>query len=151
MIVTPLDSASLPAYAARVRAVAGDAQRQWGRMRAAEMLAHLAHCVALPLGDVSVPDQSNWLTRSALVKWFFYGPIAWPKGARSAPIFFPAQSGELEAERGRVLAAMERFVAAAERAPEQLAPSPFCGPLTLAYYRRIHGKHLDHHLRQFGV
>ena len=69
-----------------------------------------------------------------------------------APAEFDAPSvGELAAERVNLSACVGRFLAAAEATPERIGVSPLFGPMPLSYWRRIHGKHIAHHLRQFGL
>ena len=57
----------------------------------------------------------------------------------------------LPEERERLLAAMGRFVKAAERDPDRRSLNPLFGWLSLSTWTRFHARHLDHHLRQFGV
>lgn len=60
----------------------------------------------------------------------------------------PAVRSSLEAERGRCLALIERFVARPLDGPWPV-DSAF-GAVTGTYTSRLQAKHLDHHFKQFG-
>ena len=47
--------------------------------------------------------------------------------------------------------AMEQFVDALDGEPDRIAVHPAFGDLTLRKWAKLHGKHFDHHLRQFGA
>lgn len=146
-----LDSSTIGAFETRAAAITGDQQRQWGTMSAAAMFAHLTRAIELSLGEVEVPDRSNAITRS-IGKWFvFESPIPWARGLKAPEVFFPGSTGELDRERTRYIEALRRFVAAADANPQRLVHSEFFGPMTLAYWRRVNGRHIDHHMRQFNA
>jgi len=120
-------------------------------MDLAKTFSHLCRSVEVSLGAVEVKDQSNFLSRTVL-KWLVFQVLPWPKGKIKAPSdSFVEDVGNTEQERQALLDALGRFVETAEREPERKATFFIFGPVPLRYWRRIHGKHLDHHLRQFGA
>ncbi len=135
-----------------MRGITRETERLWGEMDAAMMFRHLRFNFDLSLGKEKGKDISNVLTRTVL-KWLFFHVFTnWPKGKLKAPpYFFPELDGEFEEERRMLEAAMEEFCAAVAEEPERIAPTPLLGRVKLDYWRRIHGIHCDHHLRQFGV
>ncbi len=146
-----LDSTTIATFEARARRIAGNAQRQWGTMTAPAMFAHLTRAIELSLGEVEVPDRSNWLTRS-LLRWLvFDSPIPWMRGMKAPAVFFPDTGDDLDRERERFIEALRRFVAAAKASPTRKVASEFFGPMTLAYWGKVNGRHIDHHMRQFGA
>ncbi len=146
-----LDRGTLPDFEARASRITSDSQRLWGTMTAAAMFAHLTRSIELSLGEVEVPDRSNFLTRT-LLRWFvFDSPIPWMRGIKAPAVFFPAPKEELDRERARYVEALRRFVAAAEATPGRKVHSEAFGPMTLAYWGKANGRHLDHHMRQFGA
>lgn len=146
------ERASLPAYRARIMSLRPNSERRWGKMDATEMMAHLRRSLELSLNEIEgIEDKSNLFTRTVM-RWLAFHVLPWPKGKlKSPPMFFPEFHETFETEREKLLEAMERFIDELEADPEQTGLSPFFGPVTLHYYRRMHGKHMDHHLRQFGV
>lgn len=152
MPVVLLTRESLPRYRERIARITADTPRQWGTMDARRMMAHLTRSIELSLGEQKAPDNSTLLSRT-LLRWLFFHVLTnWPKGKIKAPEYFsPEPEGDFAAEQARLLEALERFVAAAEAQPQRREVSELLGPTTLATWRRVHGVHMDHHLRQFGA
>ena len=75
-------------------------------------------------------------------------PDPFKRDLPTAASFIPEAGLDFEAERARLRGLVERF-----RGPEALAgrPHPFFGPLAPEEWSALMSKHLDHHLRQFGV
>lgn len=151
MPVRKLDRANLSGFLERLCAIRADTQPRWGRLTPAALMAHLRYSVEVSLGERDARDESNWFTRTVGRVVFFHWFTRWPRGVLKAkPGWTPLPRDDFETERHALVAAVERFVAAAEREPDRVTISPLLGPLTLAYWRRIHGVHFAHHLRQFG-
>lgn len=146
-----LDRETAAAYAGRFEALSPEAAPQWGTMSPVQMVAHLRRTVEISLGEHAVPDQSNVLTRT-LGRWIaFHLMPRWPGGVIKAPAGYSAEpGGDLDAERWALRDAIDRFTDAAEREPNRTALSPLFGPMPLRYWRRVHGMHFEHHLRQFN-
>jgi hypothetical protein len=74
------------------------------------------------------------------------------RNSPSSPELFPADSTkcEFKTERSRLIAAIESF---ASQGPAGCCrhPHPFFGPLNPEQWAILMYKHIDHHLRQFGV
>lgn len=150
MKVIPFTRDSAHHYFERLRKVHHDRPPLWGTMQPPAMMAHLRRSIELSLGEYPVENQSNFITRSALLRWIAFGPIPFPKGARAPVYFHPSTLEDFESERSSLLAALERFLDAHEKDPDRREVSQIFGPMPLRYWSRIHGKHMDHHLRQFG-
>lgn len=146
-----LNEANLAGFTKRVRELSPQSQRQWGKMDALSMQSHLRCAIDTSLGRVVAPDQSTIFARTVGC-WLVFHVVPWPKGKIKAPeILFPAPEGDFESERGKLLGAMAEFIAAAGKEPQRKALHPIFGHKTLSYWALMHGKHFDHHLRQFGV
>ena len=137
----------------RVERISPASVRLWGTMDAPRMLAHLTRSIEVSLGEYPARDESNFFTRTVMRWVAFHLMRRWPRGRLKSPDYFtpPATAGGLDAERSRFLAALDRFMAAAESEPGRRGFSPLFGSHPLGYWRRIHGMHIDHHLCQFGV
>lgn len=147
-----LNAATVEGFCSRVAKVSSDAQRQWGKMSAAQMLRHMDFTVQLSLGEATAPDLSLPVLRHLIHFFAFVVFTRWPKGMVKAPRFlFPEPEGDLAAERESLMRNLRRFAEALERNPSKKALNPLQGQITLRRWSRIHGLHLDHHLRQFGV
>lgn len=141
------ESAELLQRIARVR---GDAKPQWGKMNAGQMLAHCQVALEVALGDVVL--KRNWIgiLFGRMAKKSLMKPEPFGRGLPTAPQFVVRDERDVERERARLAALVRRL---AEGGPAALtkAEHPFFGPLTSEEWSRLQWKHLDHHLRQFGV
>lgn len=152
MKALPLTGKAFGSYAARLNQLTLDSARQWGSMNVVEMLNHLRHLVEVSLDQRTMADFSNVITRTRLVRWLIIDALPWPKGKIKAPVkMIDEDLGTLEVERDKLFAAMKLFAAAEDADSRRQVRSPFLGPIALKDWSRLHGKHLDHHLRQFGV
>lgn len=136
----------------RIQGIENDAQRQWGTMGPEKLIRHVTYLIEISLGEkhaekifVPVPSILLWYVFFA---WF----TQWPKGKFQAPpSFLPPEEGNLEDARAACMTAIERFVDQLELTPGQRGYSPLLGNIPLTKWARVHGIHLDHHLRQYGL
>jgi Protein of unknown function (DUF1569) len=131
-----------------------ESERQWGSMAVAQTLAHCTSGIEMAMGVIHVkraPFPASLL--GLLIKPLVFRddrPIR--RNSPSAPELFPADSTKCEfiSERSRLIAAIESF---ASQGPGGCSryPHPFFGPLNPQQWAILTYKHVDHHLRQFGV
>jgi hypothetical protein len=80
-------------------------------------------------------------------------PMKWPHGIRTLPEVEQGCGGttptEFERDRAALLALMARFSLSTEA--ERQATHPIFGGMNTALWGAWGYRHLDHHLRQFGV
>ncbi len=135
----------------RLARLQADTPRQWGTMHASQAVEHCARGVELALGDRRPPRKA--------VSWIL-GPLLKPvvlgteqPMRRSTPTvegLIVEEGGELETCRTRLCNLIDRF-AAAGPAGCTSHPHSFFGKLKPQEWAILMYKHLDHHLRQFGV
>jgi hypothetical protein len=135
----------------RIARLLPDSQRHWGKMNAPQAVAHCSMGLELALGDLRPP-------RALLGR--IIGSIIKPRVLRNdEPLRrnSPTVEGlmvqderDLAKERARLCGLIDRF-AAAGPASCTTHPHSFFGPLTPEEWAILMYKHLDHHLRQFGV
>lgn len=136
----------------RIRRITDASQRQWGALTPVQLLRHLTFMFELSLGEreekkvfLPMPRTLFWLV---FFNWF----TNWPKAKIKAPDqFLPEPEGDLEAERDACIAGLRRFVAQVHANPEQTAFNPLLGDIPLRKWARLHGVHMNHHFRQYGV
>lgn len=147
-----LSAENLPEFRRRIESVRQDSKRQFGSLEPVQMLAHLTRSIEASLGDHPVKDGSSFFSRHIMRRLAFETSMPWPKGKIKAPeMFFPPNPGTLDAERTRLLAALNRFVKEASANPDRTTRHPFFGNFTMRYWQRAHGKHFNHHFAQFGA
>jgi hypothetical protein len=133
---------------ARFEKLTPDGKPTWGSMTAAQMLAHLADPLKTALGSKTVAVtpgvMSNPIVRTLIIYW-----LPWPKGAPTAPEFIHAHEEPFEYNLSAFRGTLEQFVASGQDA--RLEPHPAFGQLSGKAWGRLVYRHLDHHLRQFGI
>ena len=119
----------------------------WGQLTAPRMVCHLSDQLRVALGDLPSKDRSNLLTRSLLrllvVHTSFEPP---PAKIKTAPEMLTTQPTSWEEDCGHFESLVQRLAASG-----RLAAHPTFGPLSTEEWGRLSWKHIDHHLRQFGV
>jgi hypothetical protein len=146
-------SADVEAFQRRFESLRPDAPALWGSLDAHHMLCHVADVMEQALGERPAPDQSTFFLRHVVRFLLLHVMPRMPKGAPTSRAFLAETGGsvptDFESDRRRVLLAMERCVARPESKP--FLPHPAFGALSHAERAILTGKHLDHHLRQFGL
>lgn len=144
---TLLDDAVWEASLERIERLAPDTRPRWGRMSVAQMLAHCAEVQEVMNGKPL--EGTPWLLRLAgpLIKRAVLSRRPYPKGVRTHPQYLQTSEKRFEPEKRRLLAALSEFRAS----DAQGARHPLFGPLSAEEAGWGAFKHLDHHLRQFGV
>lgn len=126
-------------------------QRQWGKMNVTQMLAHCSRSMEMASGEFRPPRVFIGRILGPIIK-----PIALREGEpmrRNSPTAKELVIGEamdFEPERSRLQSLIDRFVATGPAGCTS-HPHAFFGPLTPYEWSTLMYKHLDHHLRQFGV
>ena len=136
---------------ARIAQLRPDSQRQWGKMDAAQALAHCSLSVGWACGDTR-PER---LFLGRIIGGFIRPKVMGDdeplrRNSPSAPSLVITDARELSAEQARLAALLDRFVAAGP-AGCTTHPHSFFGRLTPNEWAILMYKHLDHHLRQFSV
>jgi len=147
---TLFDPAHRDAIQSRVMALRPGSPRLWGKMNPAQMLCHCA--IALETGTGDRPMKQK-LFGKLLMPFFrssILGEKPFSRNSPTDPTFVVADEREFAAERERLLTLIERFSRnGTEHAGRQV--HAFFGKMTGQEWGELMHKHLDHHLRQFGV
>lgn len=131
----------------RLGHVQADAQPRWGSMSAAQMMAHCAEVQEVMNGKPL--EASPWFIRllAPLIRRAVVGDRPYPRDSRTHPQYVQTDEKEFEAEKQRLLHALDEFRAAQGRTLRHaLFGDMDEDELGWACY-----KHIDHHLTQFGV
>jgi hypothetical protein len=146
-----LTSQNLGHFELRLSKLSETTPRIWGSMTAHEMFNHCTQLLEIATGERTLPDFSNLFTRSPLGRWLMIA-LPWPKGKINPPArMLDDELAPFADERQRLVDTMRRFAVILKSDPHRLVQSPIAGSVTLAFMSKMQGKHLDHHLRQFGV
>lgn len=133
----------------RIEALTPDAQPVWGRMTVGQMLAHCVEAMRNALGETA--QKRQWIG-------YLIGPLlrasylsARPFRSKQVRTPFPVTETKVFAtEKARLLQHLQRLHGQGASLC-QGAYHPIFGELTPEEWALAQYKHLDHHLRQFGV
>lgn len=119
-----------------------------GTLTAPRMLCHIADQIAVALGDITGTRQDTLVMRT-LAKWFvLYAPASIPFGkVNTVPEMLTTQPTDWESDIARFEALVTRFTTSIKH----VAPHAAFGQLSHREWGILAAKHIDHHLRQFGV
>jgi hypothetical protein len=134
----------------RLAALTPGHPRRWGRMEPAHLLPHLASGLRMALGERTLEGTPGGGLRGAIWRYLAIHRLPWPEGKiQSPPGAFSTPSLGWERDRELVADLIERFATAP---PETMgAAHPTFGPMKPRDWDVLQYRHLDHHLRQFGV
>jgi hypothetical protein len=140
----PAVRASLESRLARLTPASRPA---WGKMSVGQMLWHVNQAMETALGRVQ-PDPKGAPIPAAVMR-FLVLKMPWTKNAPTNKAFIPDREHEFTTELARCRQLVAEVTA---RAIEHAPPKhPAFGHMTGQQQSQLHAKHLDHHLRQFGV
>ena len=116
-------------------------------MSVGQMLWHVNQAMETALGRVQ-PDPKG-LPIPAPVMRFLVLKMPWTKNAPTNKAFIPTTQHDFDTEIARCRALVTEIAAR----PIESAPPmhPVFGQMTGQQQSQLHAKHLDHHLKQFGV
>lgn len=132
----------------RINTLHPDSQPQWGKMNVAQMLAHLQMPIAIAYGTHQ--PKGSFLLRliGPLFKSKLWDDKPWKQGLPTDPTFLTVGTGkEFEQEKSTLLDLINRFSESAIVGEKH----PIFGKMTKENWSKATWKHVDHHLRQFGV
>ncbi len=135
----------------RISQIRPDSARQWGKMSPAQALEHCSRGVEMALGDKKLPRAMIGRILGWMVKPKVMGndePLR--RNSPTMKELVVQDEGDLGMERTRLCGLIDRF-AAAGPAGCTTHPHSFFGRLTSEEWAILMYKHVDHHLRQFGV
>lgn len=132
----------------RIRNLNAETRQQWGRMNAAQMLAHCRAPMEVALGELQLKKNFfslfGWMLKRSIIS-----DKPFSKNSPTAREYRIVDNRDFEQERKRF---DETFVKLAS-GPEAVKcfDHPFFGKMTTEDWGQLLYKHLDHHLTQFGL
>ena len=160
---TLFDPSTRDAIHARVEGLDAEQAPHWGKMDARQMVCHVADQLRVALGDIeSRPRPLRFRlgdmevkTSPGLLRFRWYRQVMvhwapWPKARIKAP---PEMFSTTPANWRDDVAALQVLIdRVGDRDPAlEWAVHPWFGPVSGREWGMVCWKHLDYHLRQFGV
>jgi hypothetical protein len=124
---------------------------RWGKMTAGEMVCHLSDSFRVSLGQKRVASTATWFTRS-IYKWAaLWSPFPWPHGVQTPRELDQQIGGTPPVQFAADLAELRHLFELFCTSTEEFRAHASFGYLTRRERMRHAYRHMDHHLRQFGV
>jgi len=147
-----LDQSTASQFIERLCQLEFDSRPLWGKMNAAEMLAHCRQGMELPLGKFEL--RPNFFFKLLFGKWVksvVVGDKPFKINSPTAPEFKIHDKGlDFESEKSAFLSTLSEFTNYSDSILEKRKHGLF-GTMTAYEWRKGQWNHLDHHWRQFGI
>ena len=147
---TIFDEQARQGLLARIDKLTPDCTPRWGKMNAEQMLAHLVEAMKLGTGDIQAKPRKTPFRRWPMQQLIIY-LLPWPKGAPTAKelIRTDSDAGTLAMNREELARLVGVIVSRGNETdwPEH----PAFGKLSRRAWGVLGWRHIDHHLRQFGL
>jgi hypothetical protein len=135
----------------RIGRLTPESPREWGTMTPAQALAHCSLGIEIALGDQKPPRLMVGRILGPVIKRMALGDDApMRRNSPTVPGMVGKDDVDFQEEQMRLIASVNRF---ANDGPERCTTHPhaFFGVMTPQQWAILTYKHVDHHLRQFGV
>ncbi len=132
----------------RIEVVSPESERKWGVMDHSQLLVHLADGVRLCLDGAKSPPAGPF--RFGPLRYFTLHVVKWPEAKIQAPPgAFQRPATTWEEDKATLLSLLDQYMATS---PKNLGTQhPAFGKMKPRDWGVFMYRHLDHHLRQFGV
>lgn len=144
------DATDVTAVISRIDKLTPATPRLWGKMTAPQMMAHCSAALRVANDEVHLPRMFIGHILAPFIRKNFYNEAPFPKNTPTDKSFVISDERDFENEKQRLKEQVNKFYKGGEASVTK-HPHTFFGPLTPQQWSIGMYKHLDHHLRQFGV
>ena len=134
----------------RINSLKADSKPLWGEMNVSQMLAHCTVLLKATVGEIVV--KGNFFMQ--LIGRIFKNKIIYKseikKNTPTSKEFVVNDERNFEEEKNLLISYLKKFPGQSKEIITK-NPHPFFGKLSPEDYDYLQYKHVDHHLRQFGV
>lgn len=134
----------------RINKLSGDSNASWGKMNVSQMLAHTEVPLLLALGEIKIRKTLIGLLLGRYAKKKLLKNEIFKKNLPTVKEFAVKDKKDFELEKINLIKTVEKYTKA-DSVMLSKNKHPFFGYLKPAEWDTLMFKHLDHHLRQFGV
>jgi hypothetical protein len=134
----------------RIEQLSDRSNPRWGKMTAAQMFSHCAEILEVANGKELKNTPFIAKLFKGMIRKMVVGDKPYPKNTRTHPQYLQTEDRDFEAEKKRLLEALDNFVNMDKEQAQQIV-HPLFGKTTIEEKGWSMYKHLNHHLNQFGV
>ena len=132
----------------RLRGLKPDTKPAWGVLTPPRMIQHLAQTVRYSMGRLGdSPDVSNVFLRAIVRPLMLNGIMPILKNLKAPDYPQINKADDLES----LQAVLEEYLGLVQLGEFNPKPHPAFGPIGIDGWAKMHLRHFEHHLRQFGV
>ncbi len=134
----------------RLESLNDNSESLWGKMNVSQMLAHCCEPLKIALGiETSIKEPYIKKLILSLFKHKLYDDSEWKKNLPTTDQFKITNDKYFDIEVENLKSLIEKFHR--EKNKSDWAEHPMFGKFSPEQWGKMQFKHLDHHLRQFGV
>ena len=132
----------------RISQINENSEALWGKMTAAQMIVHCQAPIKIGVGELKLSSNLIFMILGPIIKKKLMKEEPFEKHLPTHKSFIVKYDPELEAEKQKLIDLVNKL----NDKKELLASKhPIFGKMNAAQWDMLNWKHLDHHLRQFGV
>lgn len=134
----------------RINQLQPSSRQLWGKMNVSQMLAHCQAPLKVALGDKKIKQSLIGILFGGFARKQMLKPGDFRKNLPTDPSFVVKDERNFEETKDQLAALIKQFLSTD---PKLIASRrhPFFGKMTEEEWGILQWKHLDHHLKQFGV
>ena len=133
----------------RMHEVKATTPPNWGKMNAAQMMAHCQAPFKAYFGEIKTRRGLMGILFGKMAKKKLFSDKPWPKGLPTDKKFIVKDEREFATEKEKLVGYINHFTK--EGYTLTTFVHPFFGKMSSQEWAVLVYRHLDHHLRQFGV
>lgn len=123
---------------------------KWGKMTVSQMLAHLDLSLRVNFDEIELKKGLLGKYFSGISRWLLLGEKPFPKYLPADRKVLVKEASDFLTEKTKVINSIQKYL---KKGPNGISRKPhyILGKITHEESAFLTYKHLDHHLRQFGV
>ncbi|MDG4716925.1 DUF1569 domain-containing protein [Winogradskyella marincola] len=125
-----------------------NAKANWGKMNVGQMVWHCQGPLNIILEKEDYGMKPSWLAK-VFFKKSLYNDKPWKKGLPTAKFLKTREDKNFNSEKAKLEALLDETYKHKDKS--EWNPHPAFGYFTAQQWGQMQYKHLDHHLKQFGV
>ncbi len=133
----------------RINKLNPNSERQWGKMSVDQMMSHCIAPIDIAFGNKQLKANFLFQLLGRMIKKKLINAPRFLKNSPTAPDFIRKDSYDFDKTKLELLEKVKKFQVGTQVIKTK--KHPFFGLMTDQEWDSLQWKHLDHHLRQFGV
>jgi hypothetical protein len=145
-IFNPTDNAE---FIERINKLTPGTPALWGKMNVSQMMAHCQVPIKIAFGELEAKGNLFGLLFGRLAKKKLLEDKPFKRNLPTLKEGLIKDERNFDSEKSGLVNDVKKFTAGPDVITKK--PHPFFGPMTVDEWDKLQSKHLDHHLKQFGV